>query len=107
MDEQIIKYCKGLLTREEEQLLLDEAFINPDLKSKIIKVQHAFTLNRLQKENANEKTGKMQYEKFQKLILKNKLKNYCFNCWQYAALIIISFSASWFIFHSINKKQQT
>lgn len=36
MDERIIKYCQGLLSKQEQDLLLKEAYDNPELKAQII-----------------------------------------------------------------------
>lgn len=36
MDERIIKYCRGVLPKQEQDQLLKEAYNDPELKSQII-----------------------------------------------------------------------
>ena len=94
MDERIIKYCQGNLSKEEQDQLLKEAYKDPALKSRIIDYQHLHSLLELTPERMDKEQGRINYACFRKLVNVQKRKVMLISFSRYAAIIVIArFSA--------------
>lgn len=106
MDEKIIKYCQGSLPKEEQKLLLKEAYNNPDLKSQIIDYQQLHSLLGLASLQADQKKGREAYNLFQKRISSQKRKLQIGLFIRYAAILIVTFITGWSISYFQFSKRQ-
>ncbi len=97
MDERIIKYCQGLLSKQEQDLLLKEAYDNPELKSQIIDYQHLHSLLELVPEKADVRQGHKEYGNFKRLVNSQKRKVWLISLSRYAAVIVIAFVSAWML----------
>ncbi|MBQ8674454.1 MAG: FecR domain-containing protein [Bacteroides sp.] len=97
MDERIIKYCSGELSQEEESLLLEEAYRNPELKAAIVEYQHLHTLVGLQATPADHHEGKRRLKQFKQRMELHKRRTILLTWGRYAAVILLSFALAWFI----------
>jgi ferric-dicitrate binding protein FerR (iron transport regulator) len=95
MDEIIIKYCQGILSKQEQDELLKEAYNDPELKSRIIDYQHLHSLLGLTPEKADIAQGSKEYGIFKKLVNSRKRKVWIISFSRYAAIIVIVFAAAW------------
>lgn len=68
MDERIIKYCQGVLPKQEQDQLLKEAYNKPELKSQIIGYQHLHSLLELVPEKIDAQQGSESYAGFRRLV---------------------------------------
>ena len=90
MDERIIKYCQGLLSKQEQDLLLKEAYDNPELKAQIIDYQHLHSLLELVPEKADVRQGYKEYGNFKRLVNSQKRKVWLVSLSRYAVVIVIA-----------------
>ena len=97
MDERIIKYCHGILSKEEQEQLLKEAYKDPELKSRIIDCQHLHSLLELTPERADREQGRKNYINFRKLIKTQKRKVMLMSFSRYAAIVVIAFVSAWML----------
>lgn len=97
MDEQIIKYCQGKLSKDEESELLKEAYRDPSLKSRIIEYQHLHSLIGLQNAAANMGTGEVKYMEFQQQMDRWKIRRLVLKWGRYAAVLVVVVLSSWFL----------
>lgn len=97
MDERIIKYCQGLLSKQEQDLLLKEAYDNPELKSQIIDYQHLYSLLELVPDKADMRQGAEKYDEFRTLIKSRQRKVWLISFSRYAAIIMIVFVSAWML----------
>lgn len=97
MDERIIKYCQGLLSKQEQDLLLKEAYDNPELKAQIIDYQHLHSLLELVPEKADVRQGYKEYGNFKRLVNSQKRKVWLVSLSRYAAVIVIAFVSAWML----------
>lgn len=97
MDERIIKYCEGLLSKQEQDQLLKEAYDNPELKSQIIDYQHLHTLLELVPEQANVLLGREEYGNFKRLVESRKRKVWLISFSRYVAIWGIAFVSAWMV----------
>lgn len=72
MDERIIKYCQGVLPKQEQDQLLKEAYNDPKLKSQIIDYQHLHSLLELVPEKIDVQQGSERYGNFKRLVNSRK-----------------------------------
>lgn len=97
MDERIIKYYQGELDKEEEKVLLDEAYHDSVLKSSMIAYQQLHSLLGLQDIAADRELGKAKYKYFKQLVDRRR-RRFLMRRWgSYAAIWIISILASWML----------
>lgn len=109
MDERIIKYCQGDLSKEEQDRLLKEAYKDPVLKSRIIEYQHLHSLLELTPERMNMEEGRLNYSGFRKLLEAQKRKGMLISFSRYAAIIVIAFISAWMMasyYFSGNQEQK-
>lgn len=97
MDERIIKYCQGDLSKEEQDLLLKEAYDDPELKSEIIDYQHLHSLLVLTPERMDIQKGKESYTSFKKLVNSRKRKFLLISISRYAAILVVAFISAWIL----------
>ena len=97
MDERIIKYCQGNLSKEEQDQLLKEAYKDPVLKSRIIDYQHLHSLLELTPERMDKEQGRINYACFRKLVNVQKRKVMLISFSRYAAIIVIAFVSAWML----------
>ena len=97
MDERIIKYCQGNLSKEEQEQLLKEAYKDPALKSRIIDYQHLHSLLELTPERMDIQEGKESYTSFEKLVSFRKRKFLLVSISRYAAVLVIAFVSAWIL----------
>lgn len=97
MDERIIKYCQGNLSKEEQDQLLKEAYKDPALKSRIIDYQHLHSLLELTPERMDKEQGRINYACFRKLVNVQKRKVMLISFSRYAAIIVIAFVSAWML----------
>lgn len=95
MEERIIKYCQGTLSKPERDELLKKAYNDPDLKSRIIDYQHLHSLLGLSPEKADITQGAEEYGRFKRLINSRTRKARIISFGRYAASIAIAFTAAW------------
>ncbi|MDR2969321.1 MAG: FecR domain-containing protein [Tannerellaceae bacterium] len=95
MDERIIKYCQGTLSKREQDELLKEAYKDLDLKSLIIDYQHLHSLLGLIPENADIMQGAEEYGRFKRLVNLRMRKARIISFGRYAAIIAIVFATAW------------
>lgn len=109
MDERIIKYCQGDLSKEEQDRLLKEAYKDPVLKSRIIDYQYLHSLLELTPERMDKEEGRVNYACFRKLVNAHKRKVVLISFSRYAAIIIIAFISAWMLasyYFSVNQAEQ-
>lgn len=97
MDERIIKYCQGDLSKEEQDQLLKEAYNDPALKLQMIDYQHLYSLLDLTPEKADIEQGRKKYVHFKKLVNSQKRKTVLLSFGRYAAIIAIAFVSAWML----------
>lgn len=97
MEEQIIKYCCGLLSKQEQDQLLKEAYGKPELKSLIMDYQHLHSLLELTPEKADFRQGREEYGNFKRLVNARKRKSWLLVLSRYAAVIVLSFAFAWML----------
>lgn len=97
MDERIIKYCQGDLSKNEQDELLKEAYNDPTLKSQIIDYQHLHSLLELTPERINLQQGRNNYNSFKGIVSFRKLTSLLTSFSRYAAIIIIAFASAWML----------
>lgn len=97
MDERIIKYCQGNLSKEEQDQLLKEAYKDPALKSRIIDYQHLHSLLELTPERMDKEQGRINYACFRKQVNAQKRKVMLISFSRYAAIIVIAFVSAWML----------
>lgn len=95
MDELIIKYCQGELDKEEEKALLEEAYRNPSLKSRIIEYQQLHSLLGLRSDSTDIELGKNKYRQFKQFSDQRKRRSLIQRWGQYAAILTIAVLSSW------------
>lgn len=97
MDERIIKYCQGVLPKQEQDQLLKEAYNDPELKSQIIDYQHLHSLLELVPEKIDAQLGSERYGNFKRLVNSRKRKVRLISFSRYAAIIVIAFVSAWML----------
>ena len=97
MDERIIKYCQGILSKQEQDRLLKEAYNDPVLKSQIIDYQHVHSLLELAPEKADSLQGHEGYGNFKRLVDSQRRKVWLISFSRYAAIIAIAFVSAWML----------
>ena len=97
MDERIIKYCQGVLPKQEQDQLLKEAYNDPKLKSQIIDYQHLHSLLELVPEKIDVQQGSERYGNFKRLVNSRKRKVWLISFSRYAAIIVIVFVSAWML----------
>lgn len=97
MDERIIKYCQGELDEDSEMKLLEEAYHDPALKSRIVEYQHLHTLLGLQKESIDFAKGEIHYKLFESRIKRKMYKRLFLKWGRYAAVLLVAMLSSWFL----------
>lgn len=108
MDERIFKYYQGELDKEEEKILLDEAYHDSVLKSNMIAYQQLHSLLGLQDNAADRELGKAKYKYFKQLVDRQR-RRFLMRRWgSYAAIWIISILASWMLaFYFYSRSDQS
>ena len=109
MDERIIKYCQGVLPKQEQDQLLKEAYNDPVLKSQIIDYQHLHSMLELVPEKADSLQGREKYRYFRRLVDSQKRKVWLISFGRYAAILVIAFVSAWmlaFYYFSGNSMEQ-
>lgn len=108
MDERIIKYYQGELDKEEEKVLLDEAYRDSALKSSMIEYQQLHSLLGLQDIAADRELGKAKYKYFKQLVDRRRRRFFMRRWGSYAAIWIISILASWMLaFYFYSRSDQS
>lgn len=97
MEKRIIKYYQRELDKKEEKALLDEAYHDSALKSRMIEYQQLFNLLDLQDAVANRELGKAKYKHFKQLADRQRRRFFIQRWGKYAAIWIISILASWML----------
>lgn len=97
MDERIIKYCQGVLPKQEQDQLLKEVYNDPELKSQIIDYQHLHSLLELVPEKIDAQLGSERYGNFKRLVNSRKRKVRLISFSRYAAIIVIAFVSAWML----------
>lgn len=97
MDERIIKYCQGVLPKQEQDQLLKEAYNDPKLKSQIIDYQHLHSLLELVLEKIDVQQGSERYGNFKRLVNSRKRKVWLISFSRYAVIIVIVFVSAWML----------
>ena len=97
MDERIIKYCQGVLPKQEQDQLLKEAYNDPELKSQIIDYQHLHSMLELVPEKADSLQGREKYRYFRRLVDSQKRKVWLISFGRYAAILVIAFVSAWML----------
>lgn len=97
MDERIIKYFQGILSEQEQDLLLKEAYNDPELKSQLIEYQNLYSLLELVPEKADLQEGYEKYGNFKKLLNYQKRKVWLISFSRYAAILMIAFVSAWML----------
>ena len=97
MDERIIKYCQGVLPKQEQDQLLKEAYNDHKLKSQIIDYQHLHSLLELVPEKIDVQQGSERYGNFKRLVNSRKRKVWLISFSRYAAIIVIVFVSAWML----------
>ena len=97
MDERIIKYCQGVLPKQEQDQLLKEAYNDPELKSQIIDYQHLHSLLELVPEKIDAQQGSERYGNFKRFVNSRKRKVRLISFSRYAAIIVIAFVSAWML----------
>lgn len=97
MDERIIRYCQGNLSKEEQDALLKQAYQEPVLKSRIIEFQHLHSLFEMGEGNADLQQGKEKYTYFEKQLNSRKRKVVLGMFYRYAAILVIAFASAWML----------
>ena len=97
MDERIIKYCQGVLPKQEQDQLLKEAYNDPELKSQIIDYQHLHSLLELVPEKIDAQQGSERYGNFKRLVNSRKRRVWLISFSRYAAIIVIAFVSAWML----------
>lgn len=97
MDERIIKYCQGVLPKQEQDQLLKEAYNKPELKSQIIGYQHLHSLLELVPEKIDAQQGSESYAGFRRLVNSRKRRVWLISFSRYAAILVIAFVSAWML----------
>ncbi|WP_455641323.1 FecR family protein [Parabacteroides sp.] len=97
MDERVIRYCQGDLSKKEQDLFLKEAYDDPSLKSKIIDYQHLHSLLELSPDRVNIQEGKKSYVSFMKFVGSQKRKLLLISISRYAAVLFVAFVSAWML----------
>ena len=97
MDERIIKYCQGVLPKQEQDQLLKEAYNKPELKSQIIGYQHLHSLLELVPEKIDAQQGSESYAGFRRLVNCRKRRVWLISFSRYAAILVIAFVSAWML----------
>lgn len=97
MDERIIKYCQGVLPKQEQDQLLKEAYNKPELKSQIIGYQHLHSLLELVPEKIDAQQGSESYGGFRRLVNSRKRRVWLISFSRYAAILVIAFVSAWML----------
>lgn len=97
MDERIIKYCQGILPKQEQDQLLKEAYNKPELKSQIIGYQHLHSLLELVPEKIDAQQGSESYAGFRRLVNSRKRRVWLISFSRYAAILVIAFVSAWML----------
>lgn len=97
MDERIIKYYQGELDKKEEKALLDEAYHDSALKSRMIEYQQLHSLLGLRDDVAERELGQTKYKQFKQLADRQRQRFLIQHWGKYAAIWIISILTSWML----------
>ena len=97
MDNRIIKYYAGELSKDERKALLQEAFSNQDLKNEMMEHQQLQSLMKLHSREKNERLGKDSLVRFMKARQLEKRKRLFLGILSYAAVVVFCILSTWWI----------
>ena len=100
MDQRIIKYYAGELSKEERKTLLKDAFSDQALKKEMMDYQHLQSLMQLHPQAKNEFIGKKSWERFMQARRTEKWKRLFLHFLRYAAVILVCVASTWWITYS-------
>lgn len=100
MDQRIIKYYAGELSKEERKALLKDAFSDQALKKEMMDYQHLQSLMRLHPQEKDEFIGKKSWERFMQARRTEKGKRLFWDVLRYAAVILVCVASTWWITYS-------
>lgn len=97
MEEKIIKYFQGDLSRSERIELLKEALSDPELKAQMIDYQHLQSLIELCPDTIDIVAGKQNYVQFIKRTVNRKRNKIFLSFMRYAAIGIVLIVSTWIV----------
>lgn len=97
MDERIIKYHEGKLSRQEQESLLEETRENPGLRAEMIKHQQLLGLLELLPEKMDLRSGHGGYSRFKRIMTNRKRKAWLISFGRYAAIVALAFTSAWIL----------
>lgn len=100
MDQRIIKYYVGELSKEERKALLKDAFSDQALKKEMMEYQHLQSLMQLHPQEKDEFIGKKSWEHFMQARRTEKGKRLFLHFLRYAAVILVCVASTWWITYS-------
>lgn len=100
MDQRIIKYYAGELSKEERKVLLKDAFSDQALKKEMMDCQHLQSLMQLHPQEEDEFIGKKSWERFMQARRTEKGKRLFLHFLRYAAVILVCVASTWWITYS-------
>lgn len=105
MEEKIINYFLGNLSRSERIELLKEALSDPGLKAQMIDYQHLQSLIDLRPDTMDVVVGKQKYVQFIKRVVSQKRNKIVLSFMRYAAIGVVLIIATWMAatYHYVDK----
>lgn len=100
MDQRIIKYYAGELSKEERKALLQEALSHQELKKEMMEYQQLQSLMKLHPQEKNEFLGKESLKRFMQARKAEKGKRLFLHFLRYAAIVIACIASTWWITYS-------
>lgn len=97
MDERILKYCDGQLSKQDQECLLKEAQNDPNLKKLIIEYQRLHSLLGLVPEKIDALEGSKGYADFKSRVASRKRRALLVSFGRYAAVLVLSFISAWIL----------
>lgn len=97
MDERILKYCDGQLSKQDQECLLKEAQNDPKLKKLIIEYQRLHSLLGLVPEKIDALEGSKGYADFKSRVASRKRRALLVSFGRYAAVLVLSFISAWIL----------
>lgn len=107
MDERIIKYCQAELSKEEENVFLNEVYSNSLLKSRVMEFQHLHSLLGLQAAVADKQLGEASYVQFEQRMERWKFRRLFLKWGRYAAVFLLVTLSSWMLSHLYYQSRKT
>ena len=97
MDERILKYFQDSLTQSERLQLLEDVYIDVELKRQMMDYQLLHTLMNLHPDTIDRKKGRERYSQFMHTVKQQQIKRFFISSLRYAAVAAIFIASTYWV----------